>query len=199
MKPEPAPILPVTAAEAANYASLDEVEKAIHALTDTDYAKLMLIAKYFCKKRKFSPSVMQAEELLSEAFAKTLAMDKKWNKRVSMVRHLDRAMENISGHLARERNKIVSFPDGLAPKYSEKPEYVSEESGAETLISKEEVQGILKAVFADDTEAAEIFKLRAEGFQSVDIQTKLDMSVLKYEAVARRIRRKIFTYLIKEN
>jgi hypothetical protein len=32
-----------------------------------------------------------------------------------MVKHLDRAMENISGHLVRERMKIVAFPDGLKP------------------------------------------------------------------------------------
>src|SRR5579871_5279143 len=92
------------------YATGEEVEAAIKSLTDTDHTKLMLIAESFCRRRKFSSSVLEPKELLGEAVLKTLQLRKKWNKQISMVKHLDRAMENISGHLAKERKNILSFP-----------------------------------------------------------------------------------------
>jgi hypothetical protein len=61
---------------ASDYACLEEVEEAIRALTDADHAKLMLIARAFCKNRRLASSVMEPEELLSEAFAKTLQQEK---------------------------------------------------------------------------------------------------------------------------
>src|SRR5258706_4994619 len=91
--------VPATADEAGHYASAEEVEVAVLGLTNDDHAKLLLIARSFCKNSRLYTSVMEPEELLAEAFAKTLQVEKKWNKRISIVRHLDRAMENISGHL----------------------------------------------------------------------------------------------------
>jgi len=188
-------IVPAAAGEAAQHATAEEVARAIEALSKDDYAKLMLIACSFCKSRRFSTSVMEPQELLAEAFAKTLQLDKKWNKRISFIRHLDRAMENISGHLARERNKIVPFPEGLEPSSEQRGETPMEDGADEKVMRKEEIEALLADVFADDTEAAHIFMLRVEGFQASEIQTKLSMSSTKYEAIAKRIRRKISSYL----
>ena len=112
-------------------------------------------------------------------------------RRVSFIRHLDRAMENISGHLARERKKVVPFPEGLEPSPEQRGEPPLEEGADEKLMRREEVEALLIEVFVDDKEAATIFILRAEGFQASEVQTKLSLSLDKYEAVAKRIRRKI--------
>lgn len=192
-------IVPAAAGEAAQYATADEVSRAIEALTNEDYAKLMLIARSFCKSRRFSPSVLETEELLAEAFAKTLQLDKKWNKRVSFLKHLDRAMENISGHLAKERKKIVPFPEGLEPSPHQRGEEPTEDAADEMLMRKEDLETILEAVFGDDKEAAGIFMLRAEGFQASEIQTKLSMTATRYETIAKRIRRKILSYFKQSN
>src|SRR5208283_886361 len=142
MKPEPERlnIMPAAAGEASQHATAEEVGRAVESLSKDDYAKLMLIARSFCKSRRFSTSVMEPEELLAEAFAKTLQLDKKWNKRISFIRHLDRAMENISGHLARERRKIVPFPEGLEPSPEQRGEPMIEDGADEKLMRKEEVE-----------------------------------------------------------
>src|ERR1035441_2428525 len=92
-----------TADEEGVYASQEEAERGINALTDADFVKLMLIAHSFCRHYGISSSVMEPEELLSEAMMKTLQWHKKWKKSLSMVKHLDRAMQNIIGHVVAQR------------------------------------------------------------------------------------------------
>src|ERR1051326_2960455 len=151
MKSEPdhLRIVPATADEAAQHATAEEVAKAIEGLSNDDYAKLMLIAGSFCKSRRLSTSVMEPQELLAEAFAKTLQLNKKWNKRISFIRHLDRAMENISGHLARERKQVVPFPEGLEPSPEQRGEPPLEKGADEKLMRREEVEALLTEVFAE--------------------------------------------------
>lgn len=193
---EPINIVPVAAGEAANYATSAEVEVAMQALTNEDYAKLMLIARSHCKGRKFTPSVLEPEELLGEAFKATLKpRGKRWNKRVSFIKHLDRAMENISGHMVEQRQHIVPFPDGLEPSFEQAGEPNLDSGPDEVLMGKQEMDGLLLSIFSDDKEAENIFVLRAEGFLSADIQKSLRLSTTNYEAIARRIRRKVSAFL----
>jgi DNA-directed RNA polymerase specialized sigma24 family protein len=194
---EPINIVPVAACEAANYAAPTEVEKAMQALTVEDYAKLMLIARSHCKGRKFTPSVLEPGELLGEAFKATLKpRGKRWNKRVSFVKHLDRAMENISGHMVEDRQHIVPFPEGLEPSPEQAGEPELDSGPDEVLMGKQEMDSLLFSIFGDDKEAANIFVLRAEGFQASEIQNALCLSTTNYEAIARRIRRKVSAFLI---
>jgi hypothetical protein len=181
--------------EDRQYASHVEVEQALGTLTDADYAKLMLIAASFCKGRKFSNSVLEPQELLSEAVQKTLLLEKRWSKRVSILRHLDRAMENISGHLAGHRSKVFPLQDGLTLEDdvpSEKYSPHSQESLTET---QQTVQDLLKSVFGDDEESAEVFVRRTEGFDVAEILAIKKIDQQQYETIARRIRRKIAIFL----
>jgi hypothetical protein len=75
--------------EDQQYATRDEVEKGLRALTDVDYGKLIMIARYFCKQRRLSLSKMEPEELLSEAVLKTLQCEqgKRWANLVNFLRH----------------------------------------------------------------------------------------------------------------
>jgi DNA-directed RNA polymerase specialized sigma24 family protein len=180
-----------TKTQEQQYASQNEVDQAVNALTDADFVKLLMIARSFCKKRGLTPSVMEPKELLSEAVIKTLQMEKKWRRGVLMVKHLDRAMENISGHLVRERKVILNFSDGLPPDHLAKDEEVAELSAEQALIAKERSEELLQKVFGDDEQARRVVWLRAEGFEPAQIIDKLDLDDQKYEAIARRIRRKI--------
>lgn len=194
---EPINIVPVAAGEAANYATPAEVERAMQALNDEDYAKLMLIAGSHCKKRKFTPSVLEPGELLGEAFKATLKpRGKRWNKRVSFIKHLDRAMENISGHMVADRQHVVPFPEGLEPSREQAGEPDLDSGPDEMLMGKQEMDNLLFSIFGDDKEAANIFVLRAEGFQVSEIQKALRLTATNYESIARRIRRKLSAFLI---
>ena len=199
MKTEPEPIevvVPVVAGGMPAYATPAEVEEAMQALTDEDYAKLMMIAGAHCKNRGFTTSVLEPEELLAEAFKATLKPNgKRWSKRVSFIKHMDRAMENISGHMVNDRQHIVPFPDGLEPSAEQQGEPPLDAGPDEDLISKQEIDVLLRSIFGDDHEAEKIFVLRAEGFLASDIQRTLQLSATKYEAIAKRIRRKILIFL----
>jgi len=187
------------AARSKTYAGRDEVEKAIRNLSDEDHAKLLMIAKSFCRRRRFSSSVMEPEELLSEAVMKSLQLYKKWNTKISIVRHLDRAMENISGHLAGERSKILPFPDGLRP---DGPEPVDDEVpmlAEEVAESAEKSNQLLASVFGDDDEAKAVFVMRANESTIPEILTKHRLTEQQYETITRRIRRKLFQFLNPQN
>lgn len=97
MRVEEAPIT----GDTPQYATRAEVEAGLAALNASDHAKLAIIAAFFCKERRLALSVIEPQELLSEAVLKTLQCEegKRWSKKVSLLKHLDRAMENISGHL----------------------------------------------------------------------------------------------------
>ena len=164
----------IVAPEAQQYATRVEVEEGLDSLTETDYAKLMMIAKLFCRERRLAFSVCEPKELLNQAVLKTLECEegKRWNKNISMVKHLDRAMENISGHLVRERMKIVAFPDGLKPGKDESKAYYPSDGGT-------------------------VFVLRNEGFRPNQVQARLGISAQEYETVNRRILRKISLFATK--
>ncbi len=96
-------------------------------------------------------------------------------------------MENISGHLVRERVKIVAFPDGLNPGQDDLGASQPDDSVAKA----EEASSLLGSVFADDDQAKEIFVLRAKGFRPSEIQERLRIGVQAYETINRRILRRI--------
>ena len=181
--------------EVQECATRNEVEEALQKLTDADYAKLMLIAGSFCRRRKFSSSVLEPGDLLSDAVLKTMRMEKKWSKRVSIVRHLDRAMENISGHLAGQRSKIVPFPEGSEP--SQIPEEIAPQAAESELIEEETTEQLLKGIFNDDEQAASVFVKRVEGIPIATILSDLGLTGPQYETVTRRIRRKIAIFIEK--
>lgn len=188
----------VAATESQQYATRVEVEEGLLALSDADYVKLMMIAVSFCRQRRLASSVCEPNELLNQAVLKTLECEggKRWNKNVSLIRHLDRAMENISGHLVRARMKIVAFPDGLKPDQDDSQSYQPDN----TAVEAEKVASLLKSVFGEDERAKEVFMLRrAEGFRPEEVQTRLRISALEYETINRRILRKISHFLKHPN
>jgi hypothetical protein len=187
---------------AKNYASLQEVEEAITALTDADHAKLMLIAHFFCKRRGISANEMEPGELLSEAILATCKEGgKRWNKAIPIVRHLDRAMENISGHFIRDRktqhekSKIVSFASGLRPEEDEKKVFGKWNEDQTSLAAKEKAKALIQDVFGDDERSKEVFLMRAEEHPVSEILLKLKLTETEYETIARQIRRRISKFL----
>jgi hypothetical protein len=178
-----------------NCASADEVAVALNGLTESDHAKLMIIAKGFCRSRRLPFNVIEPKELLGEAVKRTLSLEKKWVKSVSLLKHLDRAMENISGHLVLPSSKIVPFPDGVSPDEKAMRERQPKNDPGERLEQQERVQNLLEEIFGDDTQARDVFVSRVEGFSLEQIKSEFHLTDTGYESVAKRIRRKIATFL----
>ena len=175
------------------YATRADVEAALVALTEADFQKLVIIAKVFCKQRCLSPSVLEPLELISEAVLKTLQCEegKRWSKSVSLIKHLDRAMENISGHMVAHRMNIVAFPDGVNPDDCED----SGPNPEESIIETESIPSMLNTLFGKDLEARQVFAMRMEQRQPSEIQSKLNLTPNQYETVNRRILRTIAAFV----
>jgi len=184
-----------TAPDSRRYATRTEVEEGLSRLSEQDHAKLMMIARIFCRDRHLATGVIEAEELLSQAVLKTLQCDdgKRWNKDISLIKHLDRAMENISGHLVKERTKIVSFSDGLRPDEDSLHTDGFDDQAAED----EDLTLKLQAVFGEDGQSSQVFRLRMEDLRPNEIQGKLGINAKEYQTINRRILRKISLFTTK--
>lgn len=198
MKPDPIPTRDAANALQPTYASRAEVDDALSALTRDDHLKLLMIARAFCKWRKLAPTIIEPEDLLSQAILATCRMRKKWNKEISMVRHLDRAMENISGHLVKKAATdpvVIPFPEHSIPERGLADSDKRQASPESLIIEREECAALLRAVFGDDDEAVEVFLLRVDKVAIPQILSTLKISMTRYEAISKRIRRKIAIHL----
>lgn len=180
---------------ASRYATIAEVKAGLEAFSDADYTKLMMIAISFCRQRRLGEGVCEPEDLLQEAVVKTLEYSdgKRWNKEIPLVRHLDRAMENISGHLAKRQKRMVPFQDGLNPDQDSMVNHPTDD-GAE----QDNVETLLSVVFGDDVQAKEVIIFRAQEIRPNEIQLRLGIDARAYETINRRILRKIAKY-VKQN
>lgn len=186
--PDSLPSVEPSATAAEELATAKEVETAIWELSPEDLEKLMLIANHFCRSRGLNNRTMEPEELLGESIRCTLMLQKKWRRGISIIRHLDRAMENISGHTL-DRAYRESAPldrDGNAVAIEDvavATDSVSDE------VELNETYNIVKKAFDDDPEAWSVLKLRMTEHSAEQIREKLNLSDCEYETVAKRIRR----------
>ena len=89
---------PASSQEAPIYAGVEEVRTALRALTLLDFKRLYVIAEIHCRAYGLPPGHLEARDLPHEAVVRTFEGRKQWRHGVSLLHHLDRAMENIAGH-----------------------------------------------------------------------------------------------------
>jgi hypothetical protein len=185
----------IGSALADEYASQTEVIEAIQALTDTDHQKLMVIAKSWQRRRYGSFHGIRPEDILSEAIAKTLEGDRKWRKpKVSLVKHLDRVMESISGHIIEAR-KVQSKATKILHSDIERANYEQDltSSVERQVIARQELE-IIQGLFASDEVALNVLRGRAEGKTASEIRADLRLAERDYETVTKRILRVFVRY-----
>ena len=170
-------------------ATLQEARTAIESLRNEDYAKLMLIARYFAKNR-LKGTLVEPGDLLHGAIVKTLDGQRRWNKQVTIVKHLDRVMESDSGHEAEKQ-----AARGLSQLPEENLEPVDQQPSPEVrLLVHEELENLLD-LFAADENALKILHLKADDFSASEIQRALGIEKREYDTVTRRIRRRLAKHL----
>ena len=170
--------------ESGQYATREEAHNAIQHLQDSDFVKLMVIARSFTKTR-LSGAVVGADDLLQEAIAKTLAGQRRWNRNVSIIRHLDRVMESDSGHLAERRVREQTHP------LDDHPEIATHDPSPESRLRFSETLDKVLALFTGDERALQLIHLKGEDHSASEIREKLGMSKLEYDTVSKRIRRRL--------
>lgn len=174
------------------YATQEEALESIKSLSDADHVKLRSIAEYFAHRR-LNGKIIEPRDLLQQAFMKTLTGDKRWRKKVPFIKHLDRCMENISGHIVEKyiTNNTESLTDyeyDVAAPFDNPVNRIS---------AVEQIENTLD-IFKDDKIARDLLELKSQGFSAVEIQRKLGIGKTQYETVTRRISRHITQYFRPE-
>ncbi len=171
------------------YATPQEARDAIESLGAPDYAKLMLIARYFARTR-LRGTVIEPADLLQGAIMKTLDGRRRWSKKVSVIKHLDRSMESDSGHIAEQRIAHNTEP---LPDHELEPAAPFDDP-MNRLSAKEQFKDMLD-LFADDKVARDLLFLKSQGLSAAEIQRELGMGKTQYETVTKRIRRHYVQHL----
>jgi hypothetical protein len=183
------------------YASIAEVRKAIHSLSDIDYVKLMIVARYFCKQRRLRPELLEPQELLHEAIKRTLNGERRWRtEAVSIVRHLDRTMESISGHVVSELVaesdlKRTVFDEGFDTRKNV-PRSTARPQAEIQLLALEQLREI-EALFQGEPIALAVLHSKADGNSESEIMMQIGIDKRQYEAVRKKIERKVASYIQK--
>ncbi len=176
------------------YATQEEVVEAIQALTHADYQKLVLIARYWHRQRYGRlEERIDPKEILSEAVARTLdPTQRRWRKKkVSIVKHLDRVMESVSGHTLATRIAETRAREELVSKMERtKEEPLYPRSRVEDEIIVRQQLEIIQKLFADNKKALHVLRGRAEGKTAAEIRAELGFSETEYESVTKLILRR---------
>jgi hypothetical protein len=189
MVPDSLPSVEPDTIASERVATAPEVEKAIWELSAVDLEKLMLIANHFCFSRGLASRTMEPKELLGEAIRCTLSLQKKWRRGISILKHLDRAMENISGHTLDRAYRETAPTDNEGNVLPIEDVAVAPDSVTDE-VELNETYNTVRGAFADDPQAWAILKLRMKQHSAEEIRKDLNLSDCEYETIAKRIRRK---------
>lgn len=187
----------------SEYASIEEARAAIEALTDSDYERLMLVASIHRKQRRLGDQ-MSAEDLLGEAIVRTLrptGRGRRWRKAVvSIVKHLDRTMESVSGHAVVKAKEEAEMREALAAEdldpRAEAQGRFHTAAATQRLLAVEELEE-LKRRFAGAPAAFAYLRLHAGGYSESEITARLGMDKRMYEAARKKAEREIAKYAVE--
>ncbi len=171
--------------EAPQYTSA-EARTALEDLADADYNKLMLIAISWVRKR-ISQNAWTPEDLLQEAFRKTLDGTRGWSKAVSIIKHLDEVMRSESSHLAKQASYFAPLDHASAE--------TSDDSDARLEVCDELDRRL--ALFKEDHRALDLLRLKGEGFSPSEVQRRLGITKTEYQSTTKRIRRRLTRHLLQ--
>ena len=167
------------------FATPQEAREEIDNLQKADHAKLLLIARGFARIR-LKGTVVEPDDLVHDAIVKTLDGRRRWNRRVTIIKHLDRVMESDAGHIAAKR--VGRGTDQLAESHAEP---ATQEHNPEARLQIRDDLEDLVALFAEDKTALQLVRLKSDGLSASEIRCELGMEKTHYETVSKRIRRRL--------
>ena len=201
---EDADLDPDEGAQPDEYASREEAQAAISALSSADKKKLMVAAQYWWRRYRLEATEVEAEDLLQEAVLRTLKREKprRWRKAtVSIVKHLDRAMESIATHHCERHDaerRAAATSRGLDPAppapTTSAPRPPPSSNPESQLAAREQIDEI-RSLFGDDTQGFQAVVCRARGMEASEIQRELGISNREWEAIRKRVQRRLANYL----
>ena len=169
-----------------------EVKRAISALPPADWLRLHKVARALCRNAHFD-----AEDLLQEAFERTLDGSRQCSRTLDIVHFLVGVMRSIASdwRKARKRRPEISLVShtGTLQEFVIK---VRDESPPtdEWLASTQEATCLKQAIldlFADDGVAQRMLEGIMEGIAGEELRTLTRLSQTEFASKRRLIRRRI--------
>jgi len=188
----------------SEYATREEAEVAILCLSSLEKKKLMVAALVWWKRFRLQNTEFTPEDLLQEAIRRTLETErpKRWRKAVtSIVKHLDRAMENIAGHhqgrlvVEEKALQVVHSLDDYRPSPTASTPRPIATSNAESQLAAREDLKQLEAFFGEDVQGYQAVCCRALGMDTSEIMRELGIDANEWETIRKRVQRKLAKYL----
>ena len=185
------------------YATREEAATAIAALTDDDHRRLLMLARLHWKQRRLG-DVMRPDELFHEAIVRTLTTGqrpRRWRKAVvSIIEHLDRSMESISGHALGDVVAEAEAHDAIRSEEIDPrtaaPRRFHRAVAEVQLIAREELHAI-EEMFTGAPLALALFQLKTQGYTQSEIMKRLGMDKQKYEAARKKAERVVAEYALR--
>ena len=182
------------------FATREEVDQAISALSAADRLRLAQFAKWRIRGLGRASGGHDADDLLSEALTATIVgaeaqgvEGRRWNKQVDFPRHLTEAMRSISSHWRDQFHEDpvlhcdVATVDEFGKVHSPLDEALDEHpDAAREVIAKEKLARIL-GKFKDDDDAILVLEGLREGWGRSDFGS-IGMATSRYDATLKRIR-----------
>ena len=178
--------------EQREVATKDEIVAALRRLSDADLRRLERIARI----RVVGLNAVDWQDLLNEAFVRTLDGSRRWPREVPLVVFLRETMRSIaSEHWRRLKAPVVVSEseansdrvagDGIVDKTADWT------TQPERSASAGEVLEQIEREFADDADARQVMDGMVRGDSPRAIQEKACMNATRYASTQRRIRRRL--------
>ncbi len=168
-----------------------EIETAIRALSDVDHFRLRKVASFWARGIAGMGLGIGADDLLQEAMKRTVAGERHWKKKVTLVKHLVETMRSITNHARDELKGAVVVPattedaagrlDGVG--------LFSQISDGERIAAANEQLAQVAEKFATDDEVGLVLEGLAQAMPGPEIQQDLNISPTEYETIVTRLRR----------
>jgi DNA-directed RNA polymerase specialized sigma24 family protein len=172
--------------EKRDYLSREELEDSIRGLKEADLHRLKKLAEYLAF------GGLDSEDILQEAICRILSGEReKCPKDLSLINFIFGAMRSIANAERQKISKFVTYDNDK--RQSIKDEQASPEA---CFIAREEFEQ-LYGLFTEDNEIQILLLYLAEGHTGEQIREAEQWTKTKYDAIRKRMRRKINTNLPK--
>jgi hypothetical protein len=187
------------------YATRDDVERAVESLSSADESRLAQYARYKIRGLGRRAMGRTDKDLRGEAIKSTWigAVEgdegRRWKKNtVPFVQHLIGAMRSIASHWKLAYDEDEAYLDSEVAVETDEGEVLgpveNAPSGAPSqerdLIAKETLNFVYR-MFHDDDEAALVIEGIKEGWSGPEIVGQLGLSQKQYDAAIKRIRYRV--------
>lgn len=172
-----------------------QIEEAISGLSNTDLLRLKRVAQL----RTFGLPDMNWEDLLQEAIVRALAGSRAWPSGVPFLAFLVQTMRSIANEAwrnAQRSNITLESEFESAETNSDTREFRLDDMATNDINPEREVMARdalrrIEALFTKDSDATSILIGLAQGLSPQEIQSQGEMTLARYEAAQKRIRRKL--------